>query len=57
MDPDATLKEIRAYAREARLGYDTHHNERELRWLFDDLDTWLSKGGALPYAWRRLANE
>lgn len=52
MDPDETLRELRRLSAEAALGNDTHRNERELRWLFDSLDTWLATGGFLPAAWK-----
>jgi len=52
VDPDETLEELRRLSIEAAHGNDVSRNERELRWLFDDLDSWLSRGGFLPTAWK-----
>jgi len=58
MDPDETLRQLRE-----RIAYyddfDAHGNDPferrrcldQVRVLADDLDTWLSDGGALPRAW------
>lgn len=57
LDPDQTLEELRRLSLEAKLGHNTHYNERNLRWLFDDLDAHLSVGNELPHAWRRLEQD
>jgi len=51
MDPETALKEIRECVRLAAEGIDVRHNERNLRWKFQELDAWLSNGGFLPTAW------
>ena len=52
MDPNAALAEIR----EIISGYDPDSDEHDeagrLVDLVEGLDDWLSKGGALPEAWR-----
>jgi len=56
MDPDATLREMRAIAdrvRQEDVGdaeYDSVINR--LVELFDALDGWMCKGGALPVQWK-----
>lgn len=51
MDPDAILAEMRELAAKARGG--SPHANRTLRWKFEELDEWLSKGGFLPKEWRK----
>ena len=53
MDVNELLARMRELSKEAREGQDARHNERELRWAFDDLDEWLSRGGFLPTPWAR----
>lgn len=55
MDPDATLEELREIARlneEGRFEFDREPLERAVE-LIEALDEWISRGGALPAAWRR----
>jgi hypothetical protein len=49
MDPNATLRALRAALDVAEGDFDAE----EFRYLFDVLDEWLSKGGALPIAWEK----
>lgn len=51
MDPDEKLAEMRNLVARAKAGKDVRRVERELRWAFEELDEWLSKGGFLPSAW------
>jgi hypothetical protein len=51
MDPDTTLKGIRAYIRAANENGLTLDEKFELIELIEALDEWLSKGGFLPSAW------
>jgi len=56
MDPNETLKRIDALAEEFAndSGYeDQAETAQRLIDAFDDLDSWLSKGGALPARWAR----
>jgi hypothetical protein len=56
MDPNATLKHIDALVEEFAndSGYeDQAETAQRLIDAFDDLDSWLSKGGALPARWAR----
>lgn len=51
MDPDETLAQMRQFAQSAAEGRDVARSERELRWLFTELDAWITKGGFPPRAW------
>lgn len=51
MDPDAALEILRDLIRRAEKGDDD--TAREMAYHFDMLDSWLSKGGFAPKAWRR----
>jgi hypothetical protein len=59
MDPNSNLKAQREVI--ARLiadeyegtGYTVEHDGRHLADLAEALDGWISKGGFLPYAWRK----
>lgn len=53
MDPTETLRQIREHAQAAREGTDVRGHERHIRWLVEDLDEWLSRGGFLPAPWER----
>lgn len=58
MDPDANLIETRRRVRaildeEDDVTRATMANGERLAELIEALDGWLSKGGALPQAWRR----
>jgi len=52
MDPNATLKEARAYANLIFEGTDDC-NAANLAELFKALDEWIMKGGFLPDAWAK----
>lgn len=62
MDPNETLKSLRAVAREVRARADAADREgvalddlteeaENLSTLFEALDTWISEGGFLPKSW------
>lgn len=51
INPDVLLEEIRIHAVRAAQGEDVRRHERHLRWAFDQLDTWLTRGGILPKDW------
>lgn len=53
MDPNELLRRMREYARQAEQGDSVRYNERAIRWCFQELDEWLSKGGFLPKDWER----
>lgn len=56
MNPNATLTELRRLADIVGLGSrrdGCDDDEQRMAELFESLDEWLSKGGALPDAWRR----
>ena len=59
MDPDETLKKLRALVEEIREderdGLDITDHEQSVLDLFDGLDQWLTKGGFLPAAWAGAA--
>lgn len=50
MDPDETLREMRAICSGANGDYD---DAERLADLFRSLDNWITKGGFLPAAWRK----
>lgn len=53
MDPNETLELLRKAVNAGKVYGDESSREREIRWAFEDLDTWLSKGGFLPTRWER----
>jgi hypothetical protein len=53
MDPNETLKQIRHFAELVKKGENPRGSERQVRWLFEDLDRWLTNGGPLPDDWSR----
>ena len=50
MDPNACLKAIRELIAEVSTGSEI--DAERLAELVDALDTWISRGGFLPAAWR-----
>jgi hypothetical protein len=52
MDPNELLRQMRDASANAATGVDVRANERALRWMFEQLDEWLMRGGFLPKDWR-----
>ena len=52
MDPDETLAQLRAAVTASRGADDAGEHLDRIVELVDALDTWLTRGGFLPAAWR-----
>ena len=57
MDPNKQLEDIRRLARQAATadGEMVDYLVADLGHAVDDLDAWLTRGGALPEAWQGAA--
>ncbi len=56
MDPDETLKHLRALSKDATYEYEDYDTleaiAQDFSKAFNALDEWLSAGGFLPEAWQ-----
>ena len=51
MDPNQTLRRLRLLAELVTTSGEPDPDANDLAEAFNDLDTWLSKGGFLPNEW------
>lgn len=59
MDPNETLRQIRAYAKQMREDTDPgvlRAHALDLAESVEALDEWLIRGGFLPDAWKRVTS-